>query len=172
MPAGPDLMGFGYFLAAKMVGYTAFSHWVVAPRVAAASGAQVQGFWKPTSILATAPPDFATGSDRTPILPSSLKAGVIRTLIGLTVGAAVGFGFWAIPYFSKRDIVGSIFFFAFLVPVRVGEWALLYRWIYRIHPFKDPGGMKLITYGLLVSFLLDAIGVVAVWVLPGGMWVC
>jgi hypothetical protein len=101
-----------------------------------------------------------------------VKAGVVRTLIGVAVGAIVGFGFWAIPFFSTHDTAGTVLFFTLLVPVRVGEWALLYRWTYRIHPFTDPAGMKLITLGILTSFALDVIGLVSAWVLPGGMWVC
>src|ERR1700724_2426326 len=33
-------------------------------------------------------------------------------------------------------------------------------------------GLKLITFGLLISFALDAIGVIAAFVFPVGSWVC
>jgi hypothetical protein len=41
-----------------------------------------------------------------------------------------------------------------------------------MRPFKEALGWKLITFGLLVSFALDAVGIIAAFVFPGGMWVC
>src|SRR5215469_11100031 len=153
MPAGPAPLGFAYFLAAKFAGYTAFCHWVVAPRIGRTSGderaAPIPVSPLGAALVSSSAPTIATS------IPSSVKAGVIRTLIGVAVGAAAGFGFWTIPYFSTHDWVGSVSFFLFLVPVRIGEWALLYRWIYKIHPLSDLGGMKLITFGILASFILD-----------------
>lgn len=171
MPAGPGAMGFVYFLGAKFLGYTAFCHWVVTPRVLALRGAEVRNSGVPVSILA-APDDAAhPNTDSPSLLPSAVKAGVVRALIGAAVGAVVGLGFWSIPPLRNFDFATPLFF-ALLVPVRVGEWALLYRWIYRMHPFADPEGMKLITLGILVSFALDAMGMISAVILPGGMWVC
>jgi len=162
-------MGFAYFLGAKFVGYTAFCHWVVAPQLAR-SGLVAERFDAGSRLhLSSSLPEADAPQNRA---PSSVKAGVVRTLIGLVVGVAVGLGFWTIPFFSKHDSAGSILFFSLLVPVRVGEWSLLLWWIYRIRPFSEAHGMKLITYGLLVSFALDAIGIICSMVLPGGMWVC
>ena len=173
MPAGPAAIGFAYFLAAKLGGYTAFCHWVVAPRVAALTGTEMRNPAGPVSILAIAPEDATILNTSSPAtIPSSVKAGVIRTLIGVAVGSIVGLGFWSIPYFSNHGSTGTVLFFTFLVPVRVGEWTLLYRWIYRMHPFADSEGMQLITFGILASFVLDAIGIVSAWILPGGIWVC
>src|SRR6266700_2316128 len=109
MPAGPDAMGFAYFLAAKFAGYTAFCHWVVAPRIAAASR-ETPATPIPVSPLGAALADSPRTPDAAAALPSPLKAGVIRTLIGAAVGAVVGFGFWAIPYFSTYDLFGSVLF--------------------------------------------------------------
>jgi hypothetical protein len=162
-------MGFAYFLGAKFVGYTAFCHWVITPAL------EKRGM-KPQSTGSTQPlgllPDSQPPSAPRLAIPSSVKAGVIRTLIGVAVGAVVGLGFWAIPYFSKHDTVDSVLFFVFLIPVRVSEWALLLWWIYRLRPINDYSCMKLITLGILASFALDAIGIISAFVLPGGMWVC
>jgi hypothetical protein len=169
MPAGPAPMGFAYFLAAKMAGYTAFCHWFVNRKVIAKRNAQEQ-------LAIASANDSGLGTlenlGKRREVPESVKAGVVRTLIGLAVGIVVGLGFWTIPYFSTHDSVGNILFFAQLVPVRVGEWWLLFRWLYGMRPFNDSLGLSLITWGVLVSFALDAIGVVSAFVLPGGMWVC
>jgi hypothetical protein len=168
MPAGLGPTGFAYFLAAKFVGYTAFCHWVVNPCVVKAGTHQEQSdAVRPIRIFSE-----ALQASAQPQAPSPVKAGVVRTLIGLAVGVVVGFGFWTIPYFSTHDTVGTVLFFTLLVPVRVGEWALLFWWVYRMRTFRAVMGLKLITFGLLISFALDAIGVVAAFVLPGGVWVC
>jgi len=162
-------MGFAYFLAAKMLGYTAFCHWVVGPKIIAAETERAEP-------AMASPNEFRVASlesaDERTIVPSAVKAGAIRTLIGLVVGVVVGLGFWTIPYFSRHDSTGTVLFFSLLVPVRIGEWWLLFRWLYKMRPFNDPVGLRLITWGILVSFALDALGVVTAFVLPGGMWVC
>lgn len=68
--------------------------------------------------------------------------------------------------------MGTVLFFTLLVPVRVGEWGLLLWWVYRLKLFSNLSCIKLITFGLLVSFALDALGIITALVLPGGMWVC
>jgi hypothetical protein len=165
-------MGFVYFLGAKFLGYSVFCRWVVTPRVLAITDAEVRDSAVPVSILAEAGEDKAGLNTSSPaILPSAVKAGVVRTMIGAAVGAVVGLGFWSVPPLRNFDFATPLFF-AILVPVRVAEWALLYRWIYRMRPFADPGAMKLIALGILASFALDAIGMASAIILPGGMWVC
>lgn len=162
-------MGFAYFLSAKMAGYTAFCHWVVNRKVGSAR--DVPALPSILSLAESYPDPVATPASGNQI-PSAIKAGAIRTLIGLAVGVTVGLGFWTIPYFSAHDTAGNILFFSLLVPVRVGEWWLLFRWIYGMRPFSEPSGLALIIWGIVVSFAMDAIGVVAAFVMPGGMWVC
>ena len=160
-------MGFAYFLAAKMVGYTAFCHWVVNPKMIAKRMTAVQTASQTDSSLST--PEYVGKQQE---MPLAIKAGIIRTVIGLVVGTLVGFGFWAIPYFSTHGSVGTVLFFSLLVPVRVGEWWLLFRCLYKMRPLNDTLGLSLITWGILVSFALDVLGVVAAFVMPGGVWVC
>jgi len=169
MPAGPAPMGFAYFLAVKMAGYTAFCHWVVNPKV-------ISERETPAERDSAGPNDFHINTlenvGRRSEMPLALKAGVVRTLIGLVIGIVVGLGFWTIPYFSSHDGLGNVLVFALLVPVRIGEWWLLFRWLYGMRPFNNSLGLSLITWGILVSFALDAIGVVSAFVLPGGIWIC
>jgi len=147
MPAGPAELGFVYFAAAKLVGYTAFCRWAIEPQLSNA------------------------GVDLPPI-PSVWKAGAVRTFIGVGIGVTLGLGFWNVPWFAHHDLVGEPLFFLILVPVRVFEWWLLLRWIYRKHPLRRGQRIGLVVSGIVVSFVIDALGLVAAWVLPGGMWVC
>jgi hypothetical protein len=41
-----------------------------------------------------------------------------------------------------------------------------------MRPFNDELGLSLITWGILVSFALDVLGLAAAFVMPGGVWVC
>jgi len=146
MPAGPAALGFAYFAAAKLAGYTLFCRFAVEPKV------------------------LSVGEDRP--APPAWVAGAVRTLIGVGIGAIVGVGFWKIPWFEKHSSWGLVLFFVFLVPVRVFEWWLLLRWFYPRHSIDRGQYAGLIAGGIVTSFALDALGVVAAWVLPGGMWVC
>jgi hypothetical protein len=147
MPAGPSELGFVYFAAAKLVGYTAFCKWVITPQLTYAGDSQ-------------------------PSLPSVWKAGAARTLIGVGIGVIIGLAFWRIPYFATHDFYDNGIFFLVLLPVRIGEWWLLLRWIYRDFPVAGRRRAAIIAEGILASFILDLIGVLTALVMPGGMWVC
>jgi len=147
MPAGGTAVGFIYFAAAKYAGYTAYCRWGIQPQLD-----------KPEDLF--------------PQLPSAWKAGAVRTLIGLVIGAVVGFGFWAIPRFSHHDNAGEVLFFSMLVPVRAFEWWVLLRWVYKDFTLTNGQRTLLICVGIVVSFLLDGLGILSAFVLPGGMWVC
>jgi hypothetical protein len=152
MPAGGTAMGFVYFAAAKYAGYTAYCRWAIQP--------QLQ-------------PESADKEKSLPAIPSAWKAGAVRTLLGLGVGAIVGFGFWAIPAFNQPgDNLSQMLFFAFLIPVRIVEWSLLLRWVYKGFPLTHQQHTVLIAVGIVASFLLDGLGILCAFVLPGGMWVC
>jgi hypothetical protein len=147
-------MGFVYFAAAKYLGYTAFCRLVIQPQCARSFvGHQ------------------ADGQSEIPPIPSPWKGGAIRTLIGVTIGAIVGLGFWKIPYFADADNSGNIFFFILLVPIRIVEWQLLLRWAYRDFHF-DVRALRVPVLGMLASFALDGLGILAAFVLPGGLWIC
>jgi hypothetical protein len=63
-------------------------------------------------------------------------------------------------------------FFGVLIPIRLAEWSLL------IHFFFDRGlvqrgrDLEYAAYGSLWSFVLDAVGILAAFVVPGGFWIC
>lgn len=147
MPAGGQPLGLVYFAFVKFAGYSAFCRVIVQPRCAEFAG------------------------DRKEI-PSAWKAGAVRTAIGLILGAIVGLGFWKIPWFSHSDAFDTPLFFLILIPVRIGEWTLLLRWIYRRFDFDTRQSSTIIAIGILTSFALDGLGVLTAFVLPGGVWVC
>jgi hypothetical protein len=164
MPGGPAAIGFVYFAAAKLVGYTAFCRWAIQPQAEFALNLQASGMTASTPL--TSSEDYARR------VPAAWKAGAVRTLIGVAIGAAVGLGFWKIPYFAEHDFIDQFWFFALLVPVRIGEWWLLLKWIYRESRFSERQKIALIATGIVASFVLDALGVVTAMILPGGFWVC
>lgn len=59
--------------------------------------------------------DADPSEEKPPALPPPWKAGAIRTLIGVVVGAVVGLAFWKIPFFAKHDIFDNGMFFRLLV---------------------------------------------------------
>ena len=61
---------------------------------------------------------------------------------------------------------------ASLLPIRVAEW-LAEIWIFYDRPLVlRKVDAKAVTGGTIWSYLLDAIGIGAAFVLPGGIWVC
>ena len=147
MPAGPTELGFVYFATVKLVGYTAFCKWVITPQLTYAA-------------------------DSLPNPPSAWKAGAARTLIGVGIGVVLGLAFWRVPYFANHDFYDNGIFFLMLLPVRIGEWWLLLRWIYRDFPLGGGRRAAIIAEGIVASFMLELVGVFTALVVPGGMWVC
>jgi hypothetical protein len=143
MPAGQGAIGYVAFAGVKFVGYT----------LAALA-------------LKKAHPSAST---------SIIKVGLARTGIGIVTGALFG-GTWLLlsTRFENRwpDWMAGFVFFGLLIPIRLAEWSLL------IHLFFDRGlvqcarDLKYAAYGNLWSFVLDGVGIVAAFVVPGGFWIC
>jgi hypothetical protein len=145
MPGGGTPLGLAYFAGVKLLGYTGYS------------GLVIQRHIEP-------PPQSAA---------LAWKAGFVRTLIGIAVGTIVGFGFWPIvKYASGAERLGVPLFFTLLLPIRILEWNLFLYWVYRSDRFPGMARWKLIAGGVIVSFVLDFIGVVAMFAIPGGAWIC
>ena len=142
MPAGPGLIGFAAFTGVKLLGYS------VAVSVLTNVFQSPRNAW---------------------------LVGLARTGIGLVAGTLFG-GAWfllAMRFDNKwADWVAASVFFGLLIPIRLAEWSLL------IHFFFDRGllqrarDLKLAAVGSAWSFVLDAIGIVSAFVVPGGFWVC
>ena len=102
-----------------------------------------------------------------------MERGLARTGIGIVVGIIVGLGFFT--YVPKAKFFVSnleTFFFLGLLPVRVLEWSFFLWLPYRRFALTRAAKVGAVSGGIVLSFLLDAIGVVAAFCLPGGVWIC
>jgi hypothetical protein len=101
--------------------------------------------------------------------PSVWKVGLTRTAIGMIVGA-VYFGLISLVSERLADALGATFLIG-LIPFRIFEWYFLIWLFYRME-MERKGYCSPIVWGVIVSFVLDAIGIVAAFVIPGGFWIC
>lgn len=152
MAMGPGLGGFIYFAGVKFLGYSAFAH-----------------------LLRKRFDD----TDKTPW--RTLKIGGTRTLIGIGVGVCyglvIGLAGQALSEVKQAkwlqaEWLGYVLFFGGLLPVRLAEWYWLLRIAFKEKVRRHPETPRGLALGTLVSYGLDAIGIAAAFVLPGGMWVC
>jgi hypothetical protein len=94
-------------------------------------------------------------------------AGGVRTLIGVAVGFAV--------VFLGKD-VGLIpsgpGFFVLLVPIRILEWLLLLYLFFERPSWTWQRAFKWSSLGTVWSFALDLPAILAMFVIPGGAWIC
>ena len=144
MPFGPAPLGFAYFAGVKFLGYSGYA--------ALLNDKVSQGSCK---------------------VPNAWKSGLVRTGIGVVVGTVVGLAFWkGLPSGAWLDEHGGTLFWSGLVPVRVLEWYFFLWLLYRQYHLRLSQTAFAITSGVVVSFLLDAVGVFTMLVVPGGAWIC
>ena len=93
--------------------------------------------------------------------------GAARTILGLAAG---------IGAVSAAEHLGihryEIPFYLLLVPIRVCEWLLIIRVFFRSLPWSPERSLRLALLGTGWSFLLDVPAMLAMFVLPGGIWIC
>jgi hypothetical protein len=104
-------------------------------------------------------------------IPSTTKSawliGGVRTAIG------IGVGLGAVYAFSRLGIIRSeISFYALLAPIRICEWLLLLALFFRRPEWDWPRSLKLAGLGAVWSYVLDVPAILAVFVIPGGAWIC
>ncbi len=101
----------------------------------------------------------------------ALLVGATRLGIGILAGTAYGL-FWIYgpaQVFSEHPV---IWYLTLLLPIRILEWSLL------LHLYFDRGlgerlrALKFAVFGSGWSYVLDAVGMAAAFVVPGGLWVC
>ena len=146
MPFGPQPLGFAYFAGVKFVGYSAYA-----------------------ALLNS----NSTVSEASCKIPSAWKSGLVRTGIGVAVGTVVGLGFWKLlPSGGWFEEHGGALFWWGLLPVRVLEWYVFLWILYRNCHLRLSRTAFAITSGIVTSFLLDAVGIFTMLIVPGGAWVC
>jgi hypothetical protein len=146
MGVGPGSLGFVYFAGVKFVGYCGYAAVLNGSKAIARSACKIPEAW---------------------------KSGLVGTGIGIAVGAVVGIGFWKImPAKQFMANHGRTVFLAGLIPVRILEWYFFLWLMYRQCNLDQMDKEKFIFIGILVSFLLDAIGIFAALFVPGGAWIC
>jgi hypothetical protein len=146
MGVGPGSLGYVYFAGVKFAGYYGYSTWLNRSEAVTRSACKIPEAW---------------------------KSGLVRTGIGIVVGAVVGLGYWKVSPISQfMDNYGTAVFFGGLVPVRVLEWYFFLWLLYKQCNLGWKDQAKFIFFGIVVSFLLDALGYAAALVLPGGAWIC
>jgi hypothetical protein len=142
MPGGPAPLGFACFAAVKFAGYTA-----------AASALNRSFQAKETNIW---------------------KVGAARTALGLAAGAAYGGLFLWLTKDSATLVTDnpSALYLGGLLPIRFGEWCFLIWYFYQR---GKPNHVLLVgntVVGIVWSYVLDAVGIFAAIVVPGGVWIC
>ena len=146
MPMGPSIGGFLYFTGVKFAGYSVFTHFL-------------RKKWNDVP---------ERGLSRT------FAIGGIRTFIGV----AVGISYWALLAWlatlvsTNVEARWSALFMIGLLPVRLAEWYWLVRIVFGKRVRGSPNITWSLVWGTIVSYVLDAIGIAAAFVIPGGMWVC
>jgi hypothetical protein len=142
MPGSPAPLGFAYFAAVKFAGYTC-----------AASVLNRSYQSKKNSVW---------------------KVGAARTVLGLAAGAAYGGLFiWV----AKTGNVlssdsGDVLYFVGLVPIRLAEWSLIIWYFYQRGRSNPTLLLRNSAIAILWSFVLDAIGIFAAFIAPGGITIC
>ena len=92
--------------------------------------------------------------------------GGVRTVIGL--GAGIGAAYVASQLGILRSEVG---FYALLAPIRICEWLILLRLFFH-RDWEWSRSLKLAALGTVWSYVLDIPAIMAVFVIPGGAWIC
>jgi hypothetical protein len=98
--------------------------------------------------------------------PRPIVFGLARTALGFAVG--IPFALTA----AQFDIDSHQWlWYVCLAPLRLGEWLLAIWYFYnRVRPSPRLGWYT--SAGILWSFVLDLPAVTAMFVLPGGVWIC
>jgi len=149
MPAGPSILGFVYFVGVKFAGYTAAAY-----------------------VLKKAYTESPAGV---------AKVGAARTGIGIGAGLAYG-ALWFLvatkmfhsdePGHGAQTAIAEYAYLVGLLPVRLVEWMLLLHLFFDRNLKNRAKDAKSAFAGTAWSYCLDAIGIAAALVIPGGIWVC
>src|SRR5258705_4401890 len=135
MPGGGTALGFAYFGAVKLAGYTAAGY-LIRKRLR---------------------------TDR----PHPAVFGAARTVLGVAVG--VSFATFGLNLGLKQSEVA---FYLAMLPVRLAEWLLILWWFFGRAGLKGARWVGYSAAGSVWAYLLDVPAIAAMFIIPGGAWIC
>ena len=104
---------------------------------------------------------------------TAFAIGAARTAIGIGAGVAYGLLWWLVADKIFHAVNPSpVLYLAGLMPVRIGEWLWLVHLFYDKRLSDAQKVFRFAAAGTAWSYCLDAIGIGAALVIPGGIWVC
>jgi hypothetical protein len=148
MAVAPTPFGVVPFAATKLVGYSL-------------AGAALGRVYQPLGLR--------------PRVPGAWAFGAARTLLGMVVGALYAATWLAASQFVEPPQgIGTtmLAWMALLLPVRLAEWGVAIWWFYDRGLVKKAAWVKHSIVGTAWSYGLDVPAILAVWAVPGGLWVC
>ena len=99
--------------------------------------------------------------------PNPFRFGAARTVLGIVAG--VSFGFLTATLNIRQS---ELVYYLTLAPIRFAEWSFII-WYFFDRTWSQPSRLaRYSLFGSLWSFLLDVPAILAVFVLPGGIWIC
>jgi hypothetical protein len=127
-------------------------------------GVKFAGYTAAAAIIRKFYPDF---HGRT------VSVGLARTGIGLAAGALYGlFWYTVVTRFWGQQADNVFFYLAALLPLRIAEWLGLVYLFFDRSWLDAQRAFRVAAAGTGWSYFLDAIGIGAALVIPGGIWVC
>lgn len=95
------------------------------------------------------------------------RVGLVRTVIGLVAGMGV------MRLAAHVHVIPvSPGFYVLLLPVRLAEWLLLLERFHERPEWQWKRALRWASIGYVWSCLLDVPALAAVFLLPGGVWIC
>jgi len=140
VPAGPNALGFVYFSAVKLAGYTAAAWYFK------------RDYKRPDS--------------------SVWKVGAARTALGIAAGVSYGAAWWFIAKRFHGAENWDSWYLPDLLPIRIGEWSLFLWLFFERASAQRSRLVRNVLLGTAWSYVLDAIGIFAAFIIPGGIWIC
>ena len=95
------------------------------------------------------------------------RVGLVRTLIGLAAGMGV-----MLLTEPLHVVTGTPGFYLLLLPVRLAEWLLVLERFHERPEWRWKRALGWAGVGYVWSSLLDVPALAAVFLLPGGVWIC
>ena len=105
-----------------------------------------------------------------PIKSGAVRVGMARTAIGIGAGFLYGLLWYSLDKSASGPDLWV--YFLGLLPLRIAEWMWLVYLFFDRSWIDAQRAFRVAAAGTGWSYCLDAIGIAAALVVPGGIWVC